>query len=129
MLDKGAYACDIVLVMIFYRRTPMTLVRWNPARELASMEIDRLNHMLNDFYGNGPSWTPAVDVFETNAREFIVKAELPEVKRDDINVTFENGVLTLTLPKSEAAKPRQIKVGGASQAQVGNGSGGSSSQK
>jgi len=96
MLDKGAYACDIVLVMIFYRRTPMTLVRWNPARELASMEIDRLNHMLNDFYGNGPSWTPAVDVFETNAREFIVKAELPEVKRDDINVTFENGVLTLT---------------------------------
>ena len=31
----------------------MTLVRWNPARELASMEIDRLNHMFDDFYGAG----------------------------------------------------------------------------
>ena len=74
----------------------MTLVRWNPARELASMEIDRLNHMLDDFYGTGRSWPPAVDIFETKAREFVVKAELPDMKRDDINITFENGVLTLT---------------------------------
>jgi len=74
----------------------MTLVRWNPARELASMEIDRLNHMLNGFYGAARSWAPAVDVFETNDREFIVKAELPDMKRDDISVTFENGVLTLS---------------------------------
>ena len=75
----------------------MTLVRWNPARELASMEIDRLNHMLTDFYGAGVgrSWMPAVDIFETNDREFVVKAELPDMKRDDISVTFENGVLTL----------------------------------
>lgn len=74
----------------------MTLVRWNPARELASMEIDRLNHMLTDFYGAAPSWLPAVDIFETNDHEYVVKAELPDVKRDDISVTFENGVLTLT---------------------------------
>ena len=74
----------------------MTLVRWNPARELASMEIDRLNHMLNDFYGTGRSWMPAVDIFETNDREFVLKAELPDMKREDINITFENGVLTLT---------------------------------
>jgi HSP20 family protein len=73
----------------------MTLVRWNPARELASMEIDRLNHMLNDFYGTGRSWLPAVDIFETNDREYVLKAELPDMKRDDINITFENGVLTL----------------------------------
>lgn len=74
----------------------MTLVRWNPARELASMEIDRLNHMLNDFYGGSRSWLPAVDIFETNDREYVVKAELPDMKREDINVTFENGVLTIT---------------------------------
>ena len=74
----------------------MTLVRWNPARELASMEIDRLNHMLTDFYGAGRSWMPAVDIFETPEHEFVVKAELPDVKREDITVTFENGVLTLT---------------------------------
>jgi len=74
----------------------MTLVRFNPARELASMEIDRLNHMLSDFYGVGQSWMPAVDIFETKDHEYVVKAELPDLKREDINVTFENGVLTLT---------------------------------
>ena len=74
----------------------MTLVRWNPARELASMEIDRLDHMINDFYGVGRSWMPAVDIFETKDREYVVKAELPDMKREDIQVTFENGVLTLT---------------------------------
>jgi HSP20 family protein len=74
----------------------MTLVRWNPARELASMEIDRLNNMLNDFYGGSRSWMPVVDIFETNDREYVVKADLPDMKRDDISVAFENGVLTLT---------------------------------
>ena len=74
----------------------MTLVRWNPARELASMEIDRLNSMLSEFYGAGRSWMPAVDIFETKDGEYVLKAELPDMKREDINLTFENGVLTLT---------------------------------
>jgi HSP20 family protein len=74
----------------------MTLVRWNPARELASMEIDRLNHMLDDFYGTGRAWVPPVDIFETKDREYVLKAELPDLKREDVNVTFENGVLTIT---------------------------------
>jgi len=76
----------------------MTLVRWDPARELASMEVDRLHRMFNEFYG-GPfsrTWVPAVDVFETDTHEFVIKAELPEVKREDINITFDNGVLTLS---------------------------------
>ena len=75
----------------------MTLVRWNPARELASMEIERLNRMFEDFYGQpaGSAWMPAVDVFETNDHEFVIKAELPDLKREDISVTFEHGTLTL----------------------------------
>jgi len=75
----------------------MTLVRWNPARELATMEIDRLNHMFGDFF-NLPatrSWVPAVDIYETDAHEFVIKAELPAIKREDISVTFENNVLTV----------------------------------
>src|SRR5215813_13191116 len=78
------------------RRTPMTLVRWNPVRDLASMEIDRLNRMFEDFYGNVRGWVPAVDIYETDAREYVIKAELPEMKREDITVTFEQNVLTLT---------------------------------
>ena len=75
----------------------MTLVRWDPVRELASMEIDRLNRMFSEFAGQpfGRSWMPAVDVYESDDHEFVIKAELPDMKRDDISVTFENGVLTL----------------------------------
>src|SRR5262245_16343451 len=80
----------------FFRRTPMTLVRWNPIRDLASMEIDRLNRMFDDLYGNVRAWVPAVDIFETNGHEYVIKADLPELKREDITVTFEQNTLTLS---------------------------------
>jgi HSP20 family protein len=75
----------------------MALVRWDPASDLAGMEIDRLQRMFNDFYGGGISrtWIPPVDIFENDNHEVVIKAELPEVKREDISVTFENNVLTL----------------------------------
>ena len=76
----------------------MAIVRWEPARELASMEIDRLNRMFADLYGEAfsrSSWSPAVDIYETDNHEVVLKAELPEMKREDINLTFENGVLTI----------------------------------
>ena len=75
----------------------MAIVRWDPARELAGMEIDRLNHMFSEFYGDvfSQAWVPPVDIYETDAHEIVLKAELPEMKREDIGLTFENGVLTL----------------------------------
>jgi HSP20 family protein len=75
----------------------MAIVRWEPARELESMEIDRLNRMFSDFYGEAFSraLVPPVDIYETDAHEVVLKAELPDMKREDINLTFENGVLTL----------------------------------
>src|SRR5438105_2934327 len=80
----------------------MTLVRWDPIRELASMEVDRLNRMFTDFYGGlGHSWVPAVDVYETDNHEFVLKAELPEIKREDVDI-YETGekevVLKAELP-------------------------------
>ena len=76
----------------------MALVRWDPARELAGMEVDRLNRMFADFYGeafNRGGWLPPVDIYETDEHEYVIKTELPEMKREDINLTFENNVLTL----------------------------------
>ena len=76
----------------------MALVRWeNPLRDLASMEVERLNHMFSNLYGEGLSraWMPPVDIFETAQREVVIKAELPDVKREDISVTLENNILTL----------------------------------
>ena len=38
---------------------------------------------------------PAVDIVETANKDLVVKAELPEMKREDIKVSFENNVLTI----------------------------------
>ena len=75
----------------------MALVRWDPAGELAGMEVDRLNRMFSDFYNEAFSraWVPPVDIYENDDHEVVLKAELPEMKREDINLTFENGVLTI----------------------------------
>ena len=78
----------------------MTLVRWNPIRDLASMEIERLERMFGfDREGFGPavtqSWMPAVDVYEDGNGEVVLKAELPAVKRDDIKVSMEGQTLTI----------------------------------
>ena len=75
----------------------MAIVRWNPSRELAGMEVDRLNRMFADFYGEAfqHAWVPPVDIYENDQHEVVLKAELPDMKREDINLTFENGVLTI----------------------------------
>ena len=39
-------------------------------------------------------WMPTVDISETEG-EYLIKAELPEVRKEDVKVTVENGVLTL----------------------------------
>ena len=68
-------------------------------RDLASMEIDRLNRMFDVAFSGEPlgrgAWVPAVDIYETASRDIVVKAELPDMKREDIKVTFENEVLTI----------------------------------
>lgn len=80
----------------------MTLVRWNPIRDLASMEVERLERMFNGVFGRDgfdgavtQSWMPAVDIYEDAAGEVVLKAELPGVRRDDIKVSMEGQALTL----------------------------------
>jgi HSP20 family protein len=77
----------------------MTLTRWSPVSGLAALEIDRLNQMFeSSFSGEAVSqgaWIPAVDILENVAKDFVVKVELPAMKREEIKVTFENDVLTI----------------------------------
>lgn len=77
----------------------MTLTRWSPVRDLATLEIDRLNRMFEAAFSGEPlsagAWVPAVDIYETAEKDVVVKVELPEMKRDDIKVTFENNVLSI----------------------------------
>jgi HSP20 family protein len=81
------------------RRKAMSLTRWNPVRDLAQMEIERLNRMFDAAFTGEPighgTWVPAVDIYETTDKDVVVKVELPEMKREDIKVTFENDMLTI----------------------------------
>ena len=77
----------------------MTLTRWSPARDLANFEVGRLNRMFEGAFSGEPiardAWVPQVDIYETPEGAVVVKAELPEMSRDDIKVTVENDVLTI----------------------------------
>ena len=76
----------------------MQLTRWNPFVELDEIQ-QRLNKLLVDRptttgTGGFADFMPAVDIQETNA-EFIVKADLPDVKKADIKIHMQNGVLAI----------------------------------
>jgi HSP20 family protein len=146
----------------------MAIVRWtDPFREFAQLQ-DRLNRAFSEAYGRSDegllssgAWMPPVDIYQNGEHELVLKAELPDMTREDIDVTvdkgtltikgekklssevkeeqfhrierrygtfsrsfslpqsvdpsrvaaeYKNGVLTVTLPMREEAKPRQIKV-------------------
>ena len=80
-----------------------TLTRWNPLRELEDFQTRILSAFkpAQRENGNGhealamAEWMPLVDVAEDD-KEYIITAELPEVKKEDVKVTMENGVLTIT---------------------------------
>jgi HSP20 family protein len=78
-----------------------TFTRWNPLKEIEDME-KRFASLLPSLTGNGDresltiaEWSPSVDISEDD-KEYAVKAELPEVKKEDVKVNVENGVLTIT---------------------------------
>ena len=78
----------------------MPIVKVDPFRELAAMQ-DRVARLFGDAYlrdedtGFRGSWTPAVDIFETESHDLVLKAELPGTTREDIEVIVENSTLVL----------------------------------
>jgi HSP20 family protein len=91
------------------------LTRWDPFKEM-----DELNKRLNSLFSLSASrqangreamtvaeWLPLVDITEDD-RQYLIKTELPEVRKEDVKVTVENGVLTLSgerkLEKEEKEK-------------------------
>jgi len=80
----------------------MALVRFDPFREMALLQ-DRVNRAFGevarredeDLMARG-TWVPAVDIFETDEHTLVLKAEMPDMNRDDISLKVENNVLTLS---------------------------------
>ncbi len=79
------------------------LTRWNPFREIDDLfdHVSRSFGRLPAKRGNGSQevltvadWAPTVDISETDT-EYQVKVELPEVRKEDVNVSVNQGVLTI----------------------------------
>lgn len=79
----------------------MNLIRWEPFREadeffrnFSPSLFGRWPRLFDDNGSERHGWAPAADITETE-QEYLVKAELPGVKREDVKVTLADGVLTI----------------------------------
>ena len=80
----------------------MTLVRWDPFREFAQLQ-HRFNRAFGETYGRGSdeafltsgAWVPPVDIYQNGEHELVLKAELPDMTREEIDVTVDKGTLTI----------------------------------
>ena len=71
----------------------MTIVRWDPFRDFG--------------FTTGNSWVPPVDIYQTGEHELVLKAELPDLSREEIDITVENFVLTLKGEKKLATEVKE----------------------
>ncbi len=79
----------------------MALVRWEPARELSSLQTE-MNRLFTTFFepaGTGetglPRWAPAMDLVESDDA-FVLKADIPGVEESDVHVHVDGDVLTIS---------------------------------
>jgi len=81
----------------------MNIVRWEPFRELDDF-FRRYSPALirgaSKNGGNEAMWAPSADISETD-KEYLIKAELPEVSKEDVKVTFHDGVITIAGEKKQ----------------------------
>ena len=79
----------------------MTIVRWEPLRELSSLQSE-MNRLFNTAFdapgtGNGGArrWTPAMDLVETDDH-FVLRADLPGMQESDVTIELEDNLLTVS---------------------------------
>jgi len=82
--------------------TIMNIVRFDPIRDMAALQ-DRVNRIFADAYRRDNddlmtrgAWVPPVDIYETGNHELVLRAELPDVPREDIALRVENNTLTIS---------------------------------
>jgi len=92
----------------------MAIVRWDPFRELQSMQ-DRMNRIFGDVYARRGDddvmargdWMPLVDIYENDRHELLIKAEMPGMKREDIDIKVENNTLTIRGERRRESEVRE----------------------
>ena len=91
----------------------MALIRWEPVTELNTIQ-NEMNRLFNTFFdqpapagrGSAPSrrWVPAMDLVET-ADHYVLRADLPGLSDDDINIQLEDNVLTISGERKTQHEP------------------------
>lgn len=92
----------------------MTLTRWNPARDLLGI-ADEMNRLVDSVLRTDTreaslfkgTWTPAVDISE-DKDNFYLHVELPGMKKEDVKVKFEEGLLTITGEKKTEREEKDV---------------------
>ena len=100
----------------------MTIVRWDPFRELAQLQ-DRLNRVFTDAYGRGRSgaddslmttgtWVPAVDIYQNGDQELVLKAELPDDIKEEQFHRMERryGTFTRSFSLPQTVDPNKVSA-------------------
>lgn len=87
----------------------MNLMRWEPFEAMKMF-----NYFPNSFgrplleTGEYFDWAPSVDVSETG-QEYLIRAALPAVKKEDVKVTYEDGMLTLSGERRQKEEQKDVK--------------------
>src|SRR5713101_3682653 len=93
----------------------MAIVRWSdPLRELAHLQ-DRINRVFGGAQGlsgdeslmTGGAWVPPVDIYQNGDQELVLKAELPDMTREDIDISVDNSTLTIRGEKKMSADVKE----------------------
>jgi HSP20 family protein len=94
-----------------------TLITWNPLREMEEAQI-RFNRFLGGFpnrIGSGEAhslavadWSPEVDISEDD-HGYLLKADLPEMKKADVRVTVEDGMLSVSGERKSEKEDQKTK--------------------
>jgi HSP20 family protein len=94
----------------------MAMVRWDPLAELGQLQ-DRVNRAFSD-YGRGSNrsdeglmttgtWSPPVDIYQNEDQELVLKAELPDMAPEDIELSINNDTLMIRGEKRFSADVRE----------------------
>jgi HSP20 family protein len=94
----------------------MTLIRWEPFRELDDI-FTRYNPLFGRLAaaragaqeGEASGWTPVANISETET-DYLIKAELPEVSKEDVKVTVDENVITISGERRKEAEHKDEKV-------------------
>ena len=91
----------------------MSIARWNPWRELEDVFTQYAKAGAGPRAGDheairGGDWAPRVDIAETD-KEFVIKAEIPEVQKEDVKVTVDKGVLAIRGERKQEKEEKDKK--------------------